>query len=267
MKVSVRVPKNTIKSIDQMLGNDQFRSRSDFINCSLDYFINHLETLKLFELNLARKPLSSMSESKVHSKLKTLAWTILCQMGCKSVEYEKAFMLEGKRVILDVYGIGKSDERIAVECWVSCKNSEEKFKLIQKHFDHFIVLTPNDLIEFYEDMLAWHQHTLNNLSTRFKVPLIQTKPTAEATVEFIDTNERVGKELLPLKAIGKELLKGHIAVIKDVRVQTIEALHRKLRNNLKNKVEGKFKIYSKAAINNKGETVWLVELRKQRFQP
>lgn len=263
VKVSVRIPKNINKFIERTLDNSQFSSRSDFINNAIDYFSNHLKTLKSFELNLDRKPFSSMNESKIHLKLKNLAWSILYQMKCKSIEYEKAFIIERKRIILDVYGIGKNGERIAVECWVTCKGSEKKFKLIQKHFDHFIVLTPNDLIDFYEDLLNWHQHTLNNVSAKFKVPLVQTQRTEETTVEFIDANDRVGKELLPLKAIEKELLDGNMAIIKGVKMRTIEVLHKKLRQDLKNQIKEEFRIYSKTAVNNKGETVWLVELRKQ----
>ena len=260
VKLSIRVPREIVDFLLRKEG--EFKNRSDFVNQALVYFVHHLEVLQSFEGRVQRKRPSSMTETRLHQKLKHLGWSLLFGEGCTSIEYEKPIILEGQRMIVDVYGIGRNKEEIAVECWVSHKNDETKFKLIQKRFSRLIVLTPDDLIEHYEDLLEQYRSTLNNFSSRFKLPIIREKKMPETTVQFINGNQLVGGELLPFDAIKKELLRGNMALIKGLEAKTVWKLRGKLRDALANEVKGKFKIFEKYVVTSKGEAGHILELRR-----
>lgn len=177
-KLSVRVPKAMIDFMDS--NKAQFKNRSQFTNQACDFFVEHLETLKSFQGRLGRRHGSSWNESRLHEKLKHLGWSLLEGMGCNSINYEFPILLEGKRVRLDVYGVLKTGEKIAVECWVSNKSKENKFRLIEKHFKQVITLTLEDLIEYYEDLIYWYETTLNNLSSQLNIPITRRRPEKSA---------------------------------------------------------------------------------------
>lgn len=265
IKLSVRVPK---RNIDFLEKNGSFKSRSDFVNEAIDYFICHLETLKCFEgVQSRRFSTSAAGESALHSKLKHLGIAILLGRGCAKVDEEKPFLIDGRRVEVDVYGIDRNGKEIAIECWVSSKTGEEKLRLLKKKFNEIIILTPNDLLEYFEDLLRSYQETVDTLSakfTQFKMPIpeaIRMKTTSETKVDVVKENTRVGKQLLPIKAIKEELLKGNLAMVKgSLKGCTLEMVHAKLRLALKEDIKGKFKIFSKYIIDGKDEGV-LLELR------
>lgn len=227
VKLSVRVPKESIIFIQNRGG--QFKNRSDFVNQALDFFIEHLNILKSFEGRLERNHISSMSESRTHLKLKHLGWSVLDGMGCNPIDYEFPMILEGKRVKLDVHGIMSNGEHIAIECWASSKNDREKFELLKKHFNRLIVLTNDDLIEYYEDLLYWYEKNLNRLSTRFNVPIARS---FEKPANFITETPRGHKlyrvsdekfiplcRRIPYKAMLPILRANEVAFLEDFKKQ------------------------------------------------
>lgn len=258
MKLSVRVPREMLRFVKN--NDSPFRTKSDFVNKAIDYYTQHLNTLRTFEGRLHTKSAMAFSESRLHWKLKVLGWSLLVELGCRTLDYELPLILEGKQVRPDVYGETPKGERIAVECFVSSIDAE-KLRLLRKHLEKVIVLTPNDLIEHYEDTIHWYQETLKNISKQFRIPIIRTKPTAQTSVEFIETDEHVGNEILPFDAIKQELLKGNLAMIKDIKAETLSALHGKLREALKHEIKGKFKIYDKM-VYDKGEAARILELKR-----
>jgi len=256
VKISIRISKPLLDSIDNLIREGSFEHRTEFFNRAIDYFGSYLETLRSLEHRIGKVDNFDVSESKVHRRLKDLAFAILSSMGCVKLDHEVRILIYGKPFIIDALGVTQDGKKIAVECWVSRSDKREKLKNLQSYFDEVIILTPLDLVQWYEEAIISYQQTLENMSRRFNVPRVNISYN-KPSVDILENEELVGREILPYREIKEELMKGNDVLLKDMKSETIQALHAKLRNDFK--APQKKRMFTSQLLIESGQAVWLLK--------
>lgn len=264
VKISVRVPKDVETFIAKLIAEGYFRDKSEFFNRASEYLRMHMEAVRTFtreKMFWYKGESYKVWEGTLHKKLKDLAVAALHGMGCAKIVREGGVLIAGKRYQIDVSGVTKKGKKIAVECYVGAEDTE-KLNMLSGFFDEVFVLTPFDLIEWYESIIVSYKQTLNNISAKRDLPITGIFLT-EPKVAFIEASDKVGKQDIPYKQIKGALLKGDEVVLKDITVNTLEALHRRLREDLKIP-KGERRIFSSMHVDDKGKDYWILSLKYEK---
>lgn len=261
VKISFRVPKDVEAFIKKLIAEGYFRDKSEFFNRASEYLRIRMEAVRTYtreKMLWYRGESYKVWESTLHKKLKDLAVAGLHGMGCMKIVREGGILIAGKRYQIDVYGITKKGKKIAVECYIGPEDTE-KLNRLKSFFDEVFVLTPFDLIEWYESIIVSYKQTLNNISSKRDLPFAGAFVFAPKVAD-IETSDKVGKQTIPYKEIKEDLLKGNEVVLKDITVNTLEALHKQLRKDLKIP-KGERRIFSRQHIDDKGKDYWILSLK------
>lgn len=234
-KLSIRFEKEVVNQIDNLVKKGYFRSRSHFLRRAVNYFSHYLHLTGITRGKsylIFGEKISEASESRLHNTLKDFGSALLENMGCNKIDVERTFLIEGKRFKVDVSGL-IGDKKIAVECWVSSKGDEERLDKLATYFDDLIILTPEDVIEWYEQMIINYKEAFEKVSSAFGKPLLIYDTSRLPKIEPLkEKTTSIAGEQIPYDSIMKEFQKKKEVVIEDISEYVATKLENKLKKEL-----------------------------------
>jgi len=231
-KVSLRINKEDLTLMDQLIKKNYFKNRSYFIRKAIQYFKHYLYIMGLSkgERKWIWSNKNKSTEGLLHTKLKDFSFNILDAIGCKQIDFEESFLIEGKRYEVDVSGVTKEGKKTAVECEVTRPIDKTKLDDLIKYFDEVLIITPIDLIEYYEDTLISQKEAIELLTSikKTNIPLVSYSGKPPKINQIDEDGELIGRQKLPYKTIKDGLTRKTTIVIEGISMNTAESLRKRL---------------------------------------